>query len=118
MSQIGSGLLTKSAPKFANYVVVKGTWKEKDNTQMQRTDDGDSAVYNYTFFTPGVDATCDLVVKTGHDPITKGSVLAESSPGTRSFVVVEADQADFGGMPIKQTVQLAYHTDFTPSIVT
>lgn len=118
MSQIGTGLLLQSAPKFADYIVVDGTWKEKDSTQIQRTDDGDSNVANYTTWRPGADCSCDLVIKAGESPLAIGDVLAESSPGTRSFVVIDASKADFGGKPLKQSVQLAYHTGFTPTVVT
>ena len=118
MSQIGSGLLTTLSPKFTNYVVVDGTWKEKDSTQHLRTDDGDSKVYNYTFFLAGVDASCDVVIKAAATPLTVGSVLSELTPGTRAFVVLSADIHEFGGKPTKQSLQLAYHTGFTPSVVT
>jgi hypothetical protein len=118
MSQIGTGLLLTTAPKFADYVVVDGTWKEKDSTQIQRTDDGDGLVYNYTTWQPGVDASCDLVIKATKSKLAVGNVLAESSPGTRSFVVLSADTSDYGGKPLKQSVTLAYHTGFTPSVVT
>ena len=118
MSQIGTGLITKSAPKFSDYVVVAGTWSEKDNTQIQRTDDGDSAIFNYTTRNPGVDCSCDLVIKVGEVPCKVGDILAEVTPGTRSFVVLAASASDFGGMPLKQKVELAYHTGFTPTVVT
>jgi hypothetical protein len=118
MSQIGTGLLLKSAPKFTDYIVVDGTWKEKDSTQIHRTDDGDSAVANYATWRPGVDASCDLVIKAGETALVIGNVLAEASPGTRSFVVMDAETTDFGGKPLKQSVQLAYHTGFTPTVVT
>jgi len=85
---------------------------------MQRTDDGDSDVYNYTFWRPGADCSADLVIKAGEAALAVGDVLAEASPGTRSFVVISVDTADFGGKPLKQSVQLAYHEGFTPSIVT
>jgi len=118
MSQIGSEVVQQGAPKFANYVVVAGTWKEKDTTDMQRTDDGDSEVYNYSFWKAGVDATCDLIIKADQSRLAKGSVLSESSPGTRAFVVIDVETSDFGGMPLKQSVTLAYHNDFTPTVVT
>jgi hypothetical protein len=118
MPQIGTALLLKSAPTFADYIVVDGTWKEKDSTQMQRTDDGDSEVANYTFWQAGVDASCDLVIKSGEVALEVGDVLAESSPGTRSFVVISAETSDYGGKPLKQSVTLAYHVGFTATVVT
>ncbi|MFZ4597820.1 MAG: hypothetical protein ACOYNN_04170 [Terrimicrobiaceae bacterium] len=118
MPQLGSALLISTAPKFSNYVVVEGTWKEKDSTQMQRTDDGDGNVYNYAFWQPGADCSCDLVIKGSNSRLAVGGTLAESSPGTRTFVVISVDTSDFGGKPLKQTVQLAQHTGFTPTVVT
>lgn len=118
MSQLGSGLLNTTAPKFSDYVVVDGTWKEKDSTEHVRTDDGDSKVYNYTFFRAGVDASCDVVIKATKSALTKGSVLAEASPGTRSWIVLGADTSDFGGKPLKQSLTLALHTGFTATVVT
>lgn len=118
MSQIGSEVVQLGAPKFADYVVVDGTWKEKDTTEMQRTDDGDSAVYNYSFWRPGIEATADLMIKADESPLEVGDVLAESSPGTRSFVVIAAEKSSYGGMPLKQTVTLAYHAGFTATVVT
>lgn len=118
MSQVGSEVVALGAPKFANYVVVDGTWKEKDTTESLRTDDGDSNVYNYSFWRPGMEATADLVIKADQSPLAVGAVLAESNPGTRSFVVLAAEKSSYGGMPLKQSVTLAYHTGFTPTVVT
>ncbi len=117
MSQLGTALLRKSAPLFADYIVVDGTWKEKDSTQHERTDDGAGAVANYAFWRPGVDVTCDLVIKASAEPLNKGDVLTESGSGGRTYVVLEVDLQNFGGKPLKQTVQLAYHTGFTPTVV-
>lgn len=115
--QVGSGLLTKGAPKFTDYVVVDGTWKEKANDAMLRTDDGDGAVYNYSGWRAGVDASCEVVVKAGEAPLAKLDVLAEASPGTRSFVVIDVETSSFGGSPLKQTLQLAYHAGFSATPV-
>lgn len=117
MSQLGTALLKKSAPTFADYIVVDGTWKEKDSTQHERTDGGDGNVANYSFWRPGVDASCDLVIKASGEPLNKGDVLTESGSGGRTYVVLEADLQNFGGKPLKQSVQLAYHTGFTPTVV-
>jgi hypothetical protein len=113
-SQLGTGLLHKVAPTFSNFIVVDGTWKEKDSTMHERTDGGDGLVANYSFWRPGVDATCDLVIKLGGTALNKGDVLTESGGGGRAFVVLEADLQNFGGKPLKQAVQLAYHIGFNP----
>lgn len=84
---------------------------------MQRTDDGDGEVYNYTFWNPGVDAQCDVVVKLGEDLLIVGSVLTGTGTDTRAFTVVGVDTSDFGGKPLKQSLQLAYHEGFTPTVV-
>lgn len=115
MSQLGTSLLRKSAPTFADYIVVDGTWKEKDSTQHERTDDGEGAVANYSFWRPGVDASCDLVIKADAAPLNKGDVLQESGNGGRKYVVLEVDLQNFGGKPLKQSVQLAYHLGFNPT---
>jgi len=117
MSQIGTSLLRRSAPTFADYIVVDGTWKEKDSTQHERTDDGEGEVANYSFWRPGVDVSCDLVIKAAATPLNKGDVLTEEGSGGRTYVVIEADLQNFGGRPLKQTVQLAYHLGFTATVV-
>ena len=117
MSQLGTALLQKSAPTFADYIVVDGTWKEKDSTQHELTAGGDGLVANYSFWRPGVDASCDLVIKADSAPLNKGDVLTEAGGGGRTYVVLEADLQNFGGKPLKQTVQLAYHLGFTPTVV-
>jgi hypothetical protein len=117
MSQLGTALIRKSAPTFTNFIVVDGTWKEKDTTQHERTDGGDGLPVNYAFWRPGVDASCDLVIKAGASALNKGDVLTESDGEERTFVVLEADLQNFGGKPLKQAVQLAYHVGFTPDIV-
>jgi len=117
MSQLGTVLLRKSAPLFANHVVVDGTWKEKDSTMHERTDGGDGLVANYSFWRPGVDVSCDLVIKSTGVALNKGDVLEEIDGDERAFVVIEADLQNFGGKPLKQTVSLAYHTGFTPTVV-
>lgn len=118
MSQVGNEVVALGAPKFSAYVVVDGTWKEKDTTEKLRTDDGDSEVYNYSFWRVGMEASCDVVIKAEEVPLAVGDVLAELSPGTRSFVVLEAEQSSFGGMPLKQALTLAYHDGFTPTVIT
>lgn len=115
MSQLGTSLLRRSSPTFADYIVVDGTWKEKDSTQHERTDDGAGAVANYAFWRPGVDVSCDLVIKSTAQPLNKGDVLTEEAGG-RTYVVLECDLQNFGGKPLKQTVQLAYHLGFTPAV--
>lgn len=116
-SQLGTSLVKKSAPLFTSFVVVDGTWKEKDTTMHERTDDGSGSVVNYSFWLAGVDATCDLVIKAAGTPLNKGDVLTESGTGGRAFVVLEADLQNFGGKPLKQAVQLAYHIGFTPTVI-
>ena len=118
---LGTAVVHQVSPVFTNYVVVDGTWKEKDSTQMHRTDDGTGSVYNYSFWQQGADCSCDLIIKTGQTKLLKGDVLTETSTETsegetsaRSFVVISADLSDFGGKPLKQSVQLAYHVGFTP----
>jgi hypothetical protein len=119
---LGTGLVREVAPTFANFVVVDGTWKEKDTTMHERTDGGDGNVLNYSFWKPGVDATCDLVLKVGSVPLLIGDVLTETADPqagatVRSFVVLDATKSNFGGKPLRQAVQLAYHTGFTPTVV-
>ena len=118
MSQLGNEVVVLGAPKFTSYVVVDGTWKEKDTTEMQRTDDGAGSVYNYSFWRAGSEASADVVIKAGADPLDVGDVLSELTPGTRAFVVTAASKSDFGGKPLKQSLTLAYHTGFTPTVVT
>lgn len=116
-SQLGTALIHKSAPTFTNFVVVDGTWKEKDTTAKERTDDGSGSVANYSFWRPGVDVSCDLVIKSTGAPVNIGDVITESGSGGRTFIVLEADLQNFGGKPLKQAVQLAYHVGFTPTVV-
>lgn len=116
-TSIGTALLKKSAPLFANFVVVDKTWKEKDSTMHERTDGGDGKPVNYSFWNPGVDVTCDLVIKSTGAALNVGDVLTESGTGGRAFVVLQADLQNFGGQPLKQSVQLAYHVGFTPTVV-
>ena len=117
MSQLGTGLLRQSAPTFANFIVVDGTWKEKPSTAHERTDGGDGLVVNYSFWRPGVDCTADLVIKTGHVAPTIGDVLTSTETTPRAFVVLDAPESNFGGKPLKVSVQLAFHDDFTPTVV-
>lgn len=117
MPQIGISLLRKSAPTFPSHIVVDGTWKEKDSTQHERTDGGDGTVANYAFWRAGVDVSCDLVIKASGTALNKGDILTESGTGGRTYVVIEADLQNFGGKPLKQSVQLAYHTGFTATVV-
>ena len=84
---------------------------------MERTDGGDGLVVNYSFWRPGVDCTADLVIKAGEVAPKKGDVLTSTETSSRSFVVLEADISNFGGKPLKVAVQLAYHDDFTPTVV-
>lgn len=84
---------------------------------MLRTDDGDSKVYNYTFWRVGAVVGCDWNVKRTEALAEIGDVVAESSPGTLSYVVLAVDNAEYGGMPIKQTVQLATHEGWTATVV-
>lgn len=117
--QRGTGLLTKNAPKFAGHVVVRDTWKEKDATEHLRTDGGESERVNDTFFNPGVDVTCDVVIKKGESPVIlkKGDILTELSPGTRVFLVMDVDSSGFGPTPLKQSLQLSYTEGYDPDLV-
>ena len=121
MSQLANGLFIKGAPKFTDYVVPADTWKEKPNTDVLRTDDGDGAVYNYTSWKPGVDATCDLMIKlaAGASAVPeKLDVLAALAPDSRSFIILDFTVEYLGGKPVKLSgVQLAYHEGFTPTVV-
>lgn len=115
--QIGTGLVIKPAPTFTNYVVVRDTWKEKANDEYLRTDGGDSAPANYTFWNPGVDATCDVVIKKGQVPLEAGEVLEALAPDSRKFIVLPSETSSFGASPLKQSLQLAYHEGFTATPV-
>ena len=123
--QVGSGLLIKGAPKFRDFVIIDKSWKEKDDTQVLRTDDGDSNVFNYTFWRPGMELNCDWNIKKAVEdgatgvPAVIGDVVSEVvlSGTAKVFVVLAADTSEFGGMPLKQTVKLGYHVGFTPTVV-
>ena len=118
--QVGTGVLTKGAPKFTGYTVVKGTFKLKDDTDIMRTDDGDSNVFNYTGWKPGSECSCDVVLAADSAELAKLNVLTELVPEgqtARSFIVIDAETADFGGPPLKQSLKLAYHAGFTATVV-
>lgn len=117
MSQHGTGLEILPVPKFTDYVVVAGTWKEKDNTQVESTEDGDGSLLNHTSWSPGVDATCTVVIKKGATPLKKSDVLAALAPDSRKFFVMDVDTEKHGGKPAKQSLTLSYKEDFDPSIV-
>jgi hypothetical protein len=120
--QIGSPKIVQGAPKFAAYTVVDGTWKEKDDTQMLMTRDGDSKVNNFTFWSPGIDAQCDWVIinTEGNAAATVGEVITEVVPEgqtARAFIVMPGTEtSEFGGKPLKQSVKLAYYAGFTPTV--
>ena len=115
MSQQGQQLVLTPAPKFANFIVVDGTWKQKDSMMHVVTEDGDSLTINVSFFNPGVDATGELVVKTAQTPCVKGDVLSETAPSTVKWLVLEVENSNYGGRPLKQAVQLMRKTSLTLS---
>jgi hypothetical protein len=105
-SQKGTPLKVTASPKFSAFVVEDGSWKEKDATEHQEFKNGESETENLTFFNPGIEATCTWVIKDASTPAAKGDVVAEASPSTRKWVVLEAETSEFGGKPLKQNVTL------------
>jgi len=114
--QKGPNLIAKPAPTFTKFVVVDGTWKEKDSLEINETKDGNSETYNYTGANPGVDATCEVVIKVLDPvvvPLAKLDVLTSTETAPRSFVVLDVETGEFGGKPLKQTLTLAYRASLT-----
>lgn len=103
-SQQGTALKTQSSPTFSSYVVVDGSWKVKDAVQHTETLDGASQTNNITFWNPGLDVTCEWVVKSASTPAAKGDVV--SAGGTVSYLVLDVETSEYGGRPLKQSVTL------------
>lgn len=106
--QAANQLIAKPAPTFADYVVVDGTWREKDSLAVEETLDGNSESYNWTGANAGADATCEVVLKTGSDPLEKLDVLVSTEATPRKFVVIDVETMNFGGRALKQSLTLAF----------
>jgi hypothetical protein len=105
-SQKGTPLKVTASPKFADFVVEDGSWKEKDATEHQEFKNGESETENLTFFNPGIEATCTWVIKEGQSAAKKGDVVSEAGGGARKWVVLEVETSEYGGKPLKQNVTL------------
>lgn len=117
--QKGNELVAKPAPSFTNFVVVDGTWKEKDALVVVETLDGNSETHNYTGSNPGVDATCDVVIKKTDPataPLKKMDVITTTETVPRKFLVLDVENSDFGGRPLKQTLTLAHRTSVASAL--
>lgn len=104
----GVGLVVRKAPTFTKVIVVKGTWKEKPSSELEKLQDGNSETRLWEFVDPGIDAQAEWVVKTGQTPPTKGDVVTASyseESTTKKFVIVELEN-DRTGRKLKQTVSL------------
>jgi hypothetical protein len=103
----GVALVTKPAPTFSKFIVVKDTWKDNDASEMERLEDGNSETQLWEFVNPGIDAECTWVVKTGRNVAVKGDVvLATFAVGsTKKFVVADVNN-ERNGRKIKQSVKL------------
>jgi hypothetical protein len=89
-TQKGTSLVRKPAPTFTNHIAVASTWRERDASKSESTDNEDGEVINVTTGDPGVDASGDLVVKSGQSPVKKNDVLAATYP-TITGIVGESD---------------------------
>ncbi len=76
--QVGRGLVTQSAPRFRDFVVVDDTWEEDDALQVEQSRDGASNVYNYTGWSPGQQCQCDWWVRKGAARVGTLDVVVES----------------------------------------
>lgn len=108
MSQKGTTLVSKASPLFDDYIVVKDTWRERDNTNVEETADDANGTINFAYDDPGVDASCTWVLKADSEPVAIGDQVDEASPGTRKFVVSSAETYNFGTRAVRQDVTLRY----------
>lgn len=106
--QAGFTLIAKPAPTFANFVVVDGTWRERDSLAVEATKDGNSETYNYAGADAGVDAQCEVVLKTGATALKKLDVLSSTEATPRHFVVTDVETMNFGGKAQKQSLTLEF----------
>jgi hypothetical protein len=112
-NQQGTGLIATATPLFSKYVVVDGTWKVQDALEHIETKDGASQSANVSFFNPGKNISCDWVVKTGQALAAKGDIVADTTAA--KYLVLEVDNSDFGGKPVKQSVKLYQRDSITLS---
>jgi hypothetical protein len=99
------------APIFASYTVLDKTWKEKDNTTMKDYKNGASQTVLSTFTDPGIDATCTVIVNTGAALLVKGMSITPTTDTVatpRAMLVVDVDNAEFGGDVVEQQLKLRF----------
>jgi hypothetical protein len=103
----GVALVTKPAPTFSKFIVVKDTWKDSDAAEGERLEDGNSETQLWESVNPGLDAQCTWVVKSGRNQAVKQDVvLATFAAGsTKKFVVVDVEN-ERNGRKLKQSVKL------------
>ena len=115
--QKGNQLVFKPAPTFTSFVVVDGTWRERDTTDMTVTKDGASETHNKTYADPGVDVQCEWVIMSGQTPAKKGDVVTSGGESpARKFTVDDVETMDLGGKPLKQSVTLSYKASLQASL--
>lgn len=108
MSQKGTALVATAAPLFSAFIVIKDSWRERDNTNVELTADDANGTINFAYDDPGVDATCDWVVKDGQTPAAIGDEVAETNGDTRKFIVQSVETFNYGGRATRQSVTLLY----------
>jgi hypothetical protein len=91
-SQVGTQIYTRSAPTFAGFVVVGGTWVETDALKVDDAENQDEAIFNTTGWDPGLDAKCTLLAlgQTTYPQVF--DVISETTPTTRKWLVKKVEK--------------------------
>src|SRR5438128_2205609 len=91
--QIGTPLYAVFPPKFVGFHIVGGTYKEKDATKSDETQNEAEETFNVSFYDSGFDAECTMVSEAQQGRLGVGTKLVEAadSPRQPGFVWVVMD---------------------------
>jgi hypothetical protein len=115
-NQIGTPLVTRKPPVLSGYVVVGGTWQPKNLLQNDTTTNESEEVFNYSFYAPGDEVSCELVQKVT-SPATVDlqpsqvidEVATTDNPSPGKWIVIQADPKNFGKKALRFSVTLRRH---------
>ena len=111
LQQGAQKVLQIASPLIAGVTIIDGTWKEKDSTVDKNYKNGASQTFLTAFADPGVDATCEWLVDVGTALFVKGESVTPTTDTVttpREFLIMDVDNSEYGGFPMKQSVKLQF----------
>lgn len=109
-AQVGTPILVKSPPLFAEGTVRGGSWEEDDSTKQEINLNADEEQFNTTAYDEGEDVKCDFYPNAGFDPKTN-DVLTEIGVDTpRSWVINKVSRKRFGKRGLIYSLMMGRHS--------